>query len=78
MSKFPLIRDTNKELSGPCCPPPGGLKELHRIHRDLPPWILQNNDEEVLQDTAGAPILDNQTGGFIYDNLKNGGVFVNG
>lgn len=75
MTKFPIIRDTSQELSGPCCPRPGGLKELHRIHRDLPPWILQNNDEEVLQDEFGAPILDEQTGGFIYDDLKNGGTF---
>lgn len=69
MTPWPIIRDTS-EVAGPCCPPKTGLKELHRVHRTLPPFILENNDPEVLQDEAGGPIRDEITNGFIYDNLK--------
>jgi hypothetical protein len=70
MTGLPLIIDPDKDLSGPCCPPKPGLKELHRIHRTLPPRNLLNNDEEFLQDETGRPILDEITNNFIYDNLK--------
>lgn len=70
MISTPVIIDPDKELSGPCCPPKPGIKELHRIHRTLPNRVLDNSDEEVLQDEEGFPILDEITAGFIYDNLK--------
>jgi len=70
MTPFPIIRDIDEEFSGDCCPPKPGIKELHRIHRTLPKRVLHNSDPDVLQDEAGFPILDEQTGGFIYDDLK--------
>jgi len=69
---IPIIRDISGEFSGPCRPPRPGIKELHRIHRRLPPQSLQNDDQDVLQDEIGEPILDEQTAGFIYDDLRFG------
>lgn len=69
---LPIIRDPQHEFSGRC-KRPGGLKDLDRIHRTLPPFILENNDPEVLQDEDGNPILDETTGSFIYDTFRNGG-----
>jgi hypothetical protein len=69
-----VIRDSEGEFSGPCCPPKPGVKELHRIHRKLPPFSLKNDDLDVLQDEAGSPILDEQTNGFVYDDLRLGAV----
>ena len=74
MSFTPVIRDTQGDFSMPC-EPAGGLKELHRIHRTLPPWLLHNNDPDVLQDEDGNPILDETTDNFIYDTLREGGAF---
>lgn len=71
MTPYPIIRDVNGELAEPCCPPKAGIKEAHRIRRLLPPFRLLNNDPQVLQDEFGAPILDEQTAGFIYDDLRN-------
>lgn len=75
MNRIPRIQDPEHTLSRRCRPN-GGLKDLDRIHRTLPPQVLQNNDVEVLQDEAGAPILDETTGGYIYDTLRNGGQFT--
>jgi hypothetical protein len=69
----PVIRHTS-DFTGRC-KTKAGVKVLHRIHRTLPPFILQNSDPEVLQDEAGAPILDETTDGYIYDTLVNGGQF---
>jgi hypothetical protein len=66
---LPIIKDPNQELSESCCPPKPGIKELHKIHRMLPRRHLHNSDPEVLQDEAGLPILDEQTAGFIYDDI---------
>jgi len=67
--KLPVIVDPAHELSEPCRKS-AGLKELDRIHRTLPNRPLPPGDPEVLQDEFGAPILDEITGGFIYDNWK--------
>lgn len=67
---IPIIRDIDREFSGPCCPRPGGLKVLHKIHRRLPAQILQNNDPQVLQDESGAPFNDEITNAYIYDDLR--------
>lgn len=73
IGNIPVIRDTG-EFSGPC-KKKAGIKVLHRIHRTLPPFILQNEDPEVLQDESAAPILDETTNSYIYDTLRNGGEF---
>lgn len=65
----PLIRDTAGDFSSPC-PRRVGLKDLDKIHRTLPAFQTDNNDPEVLQDEDGLAILDEQTAGFIYDDLK--------
>jgi len=67
-----IIRDSNRELSGPCCPPKPGIKELHKIHRKLPPRCLHNDDPDVLQDEAGIAFNDEITNGYIYDDLRFG------
>ncbi len=68
MHQLPIIRETS-DFSGDCeCP--GGLKSLNKIHRTLPSKVRDNSAEEVLQDEAGFPILDDQTGSFIFDDLK--------
>jgi hypothetical protein len=63
----PIIRDEN--LSGPCVKP-AGVPVLELIHRTLPARPLPAGDPEVLQDEFGAAILDEVTGGQIYDDLK--------
>jgi len=70
---YPVIRHTS-DFAGRCRKK-AGVKVLHKIHRTLPPWVLHNEDPEVLQDEAGAPILDETTNGYIYDTLINGGQF---
>lgn len=65
----PLIKDGEGDFSGKC-PRRAGLRDLDKIHRTLPPVILDNEDPEVLQDESGLAILDEQTDGFIYDNLR--------
>jgi hypothetical protein len=67
----PIIRDEPKDFSGDCCPKPGGLKEIHRIHRTLPTRVRSTATEDFLQDEAGFPILDEQTNQGIFDDLKN-------
>ena len=74
MNRIPRIQDPEHELSR-CCRRPAGVKDLDRVPRRLPPWAIHNNDAEVLQDEAGAPILDETTGNYIYDTLRNGGQF---
>lgn len=73
IGNVPVIRDTG-DFSGRC-KTKAGVKVLHRIHRTLPPFILHNEDPEVLQDESGAAILDETTNGYIYDTLRNGGQF---
>lgn len=68
MHQFPIIRETS-DFSGDCeCP--GGLKELHKIHRTLPVKIRDNSAEDMLQDEDGFGVNDEQTNGFIFDDLK--------
>lgn len=71
MNRFPLIRDPNRDYSRKCCIPNAGMKELHNFCRTLPTRIPDTSEEDVLQDEFAAAILDEQSGGFIYDNLKN-------
>ena len=66
----PLIRDGAGEFSGDCIRP-RGLKELHRIRRTLPRVSVPDFEQDVLQDDpSGFAILDEQTGGFIFDDLR--------
>lgn len=73
LGNVPVIRDTG-DFSGRC-KKKAGVKVLHRIHRTLPAFILQNEDPEVLQDESAAPILDETTNSYIYDTLRDGGQF---
>lgn len=68
-ANLPIIRDDNKDYSEDC-PCKGGLKELHRIHRTLPPIVISNEDADVLQDEAGAAVNDETDNGFIFDDLR--------
>lgn len=70
MNKLPIIRDPNGDFTTPCCPRPGGTKELHKVHRTLPGRPASGEVEDVLLDEAGIPILDEQTGTTILDDLK--------
>jgi hypothetical protein len=65
----PTINDPEGDFSFPC-PRRVGLKELDRIHRTLPAIVLKNEDLDVLQDEAAFAILDEITGGYIFDDLK--------
>lgn len=74
MHQLPIIRDNAGDLSG-CptnrrCPSGGQTKELHMINRTLPAPTRNNESQDVLQDEDGFAILDDQTGAFIFDNLK--------
>lgn len=71
---LPIILDPEKDLSG-CCKRPAGLKDLDKVLRTLPTRTLPAGDSDVLQDEAGAAILDEVTGRQIYDNLRDGGTF---
>lgn len=64
---FPLQRDPEGDLSRPCFPR-GSTKILPP--RTLPPRIIVNETEDVLQDEDGFPILDEATGATIIDDLK--------
>jgi hypothetical protein len=67
MTRFPIIRDSS--LSGDCgCG--GGIKELHKVPRTLPTRIPDTTEEDILLDENNEPILDEQTAGFIYDDLR--------
>ena len=58
-------------LSGPCCPKPAGIPELHKVCRTLPPPVINNGPVvDVLQDEDYFPILDEVTGGTIFDDLR--------
>jgi hypothetical protein len=74
MHQLPIIRDVNGDLSG-CptsgrCPSGGQTKELHLFCRTLPAPVRNNQSQDVLQDEDGFAILDDLTGGFIFDNLR--------
>lgn len=69
----PKIRDDSSDLASPCCPRPGGAKELHKYHRTLPARPAPEGALDVLLDEDGIPILDEQTGVTILDDLKNNG-----
>lgn len=66
---LPIIRDGAGDLGNDCCPS-GGTKELHRYPRTLPPRVVGDEEDDVLLDEAGLPILDEQTGTTIFDDLK--------
>jgi hypothetical protein len=63
----PVIRDPNL---GDCCPPAAGMKRLDKVPRTLSRRRNNTACEEVLQDEAGFAILDEATGSFIHDDLK--------
>jgi hypothetical protein len=63
----PLHRDTEGDLSRPCNPK-GATKILPG--RTLPPRIIVNQTEDVLQDEDGFPILDESSGATIIDDLR--------
>lgn len=64
--KLPIIRDIDGE-----CRKAAGLKQLDRIHRTLPGRTLPAGDADVLQDEAGAALLDDPAGDFIYDDFPH-------
>lgn len=68
ISTRPLIKDEG-EFSGQCARRTG-LRDLDKIHRILPPVILDNEDIEVLQDETGLAVNDEQTNSYIIDNLR--------
>lgn len=67
---LPKIRDNAGDFASPCCPRPEGTKELHKYPRTLPARPSENENVDVLLDEAGIPILDEQTGTTILDDLK--------
>lgn len=69
VSTRPLIKDSAGEFSGRCRPRVG-IRDLDKIHRELPVITLDNEDEEVLQDEDGLAVNDEITANFIYDDLK--------
>jgi hypothetical protein len=70
VTRFPLVRDPNGDYSRPCACPPAGAKETHRYVRTLPTRIPDTSAEDILLDEAGAAILDEQSAGYIYDDLR--------
>lgn len=71
MNNLPIIRDTDSVLASDCCPRPGGQKLSHRVPRTpVTRTIANDNPDDILQDEAGFPILDEITNNFIYDDLK--------
>ena len=71
MNNIPIIRDTDAILASDCCPRPDGQKELHRVPRQAITRPISNQSvEEVLQDEAEFPILDEITNHYIFDNWK--------
>lgn len=60
----PLIRG----VIGDCARPT--IKDIELVPRTLPRPLAPAGDQEVLQDEAGFAILDEITGGFIFDDLK--------
>lgn len=65
----PLDRDPNGDRSFEC-PTRPRLNDLDSVHRTLPVFQADNEDLEVLQDETGLAVLDEQTAGFIIDNLR--------
>lgn len=70
MNSLPRIVDANDDLSCEECP--GGQRLLHRVPRSsvLRPIVSPGN-EDVLQDEAGFPILDEVTGNTIFDTYPH-------
>jgi len=71
VNNLPIIRDTLGHFTTDCDNRQSGTKELHRVAR-IPLTRIVTNDEseDVLQDEAGFPILDEQTNNYTYDDLK--------
>lgn len=67
---LPKIRDNAGDFDSHCCPRPDGAKELHKYPRRLPPRPFDEDSVEVLLDEDGLPMLDEQTGVTIIDDLK--------
>lgn len=71
MHQLPIIRDSEGDLSGDCHKGSGApVKELHKVHRTLPSPSSSSNSQDMLQDEAGFPFIDDETGGFIFDDLR--------
>jgi hypothetical protein len=61
---------TTPEIIWRLLPKPGGLKELHKIHRTLPTPTHDSYSEDFLQMEDFSPVLDEQNSGTIFDNFK--------
>lgn len=75
MHRLPIIRNPDIQTN---CPRvrSAGIREPHDYCRTLPQRSFSQGTPDVLQDEAGAPILDEQTGTQIYDTLREGGTFA--
>lgn len=65
----PLIRDTDGEFSADGLRRPF-QKDIELVPRRLPPPLPPPGDQEVLQAEDGFALLDESTGNFIFDDLK--------
>jgi hypothetical protein len=67
---FPIIKDPERDLSCEDCT--GGQLLLHRVPRSpITRPITNPGNDEVLQDEAGFPILDEITGNTIFDTYPH-------
>ena len=70
MNSFPVISDSNNDLSCEECP--GGQRLLHRVPRSPVTRPVTNpGNDDVLQDEAGFPILDEVTANTIFDTYPH-------
>lgn len=70
MRSFPRITDPNGDLSRDDCT--GGQLLLHRVQRGPVTRVIANpGNDDVLQDEAGFPILDEETGNTIFDTYPH-------
>lgn len=72
MHQLPKIRDPSHDLSNEDCQcQKDRVRPLDRIHRTLPFQVPNSSTEDFIQDEEGFPVLDEQTGQGIFDDLKN-------